>query len=72
MGEEKVFELITNNVENIKFNPDWDNSQDISYRIVESNGHLFAHIIANAMGLKTLNIKLNTYQAFLARQKTCI
>jgi hypothetical protein len=62
VGEEKVFELITNNVDNIKYSPDWDNSQDISYRIVENNGRLHTHIIANSTGTKTLNIHLDVYK----------
>ncbi len=69
VGDEKVIELITNNIDNIRLNPDWDNTQEINYRIVENNGHLFVHLIANSTGLKTLNIKINTNKPFLLDNK---
>ncbi|NJK93978.1 MAG: hypothetical protein HC905_02760 [Bacteroidales bacterium] len=38
IGEEKVFELITNNLKNIRITNEWSKDQDINYRVVEENG----------------------------------
>jgi len=59
VGEEKVFELISNHPENIKFNNDWDNNQDISYRITNNNGQLLIHLLPNSVGKKTLNLNIS-------------
>jgi hypothetical protein len=69
VGEEKVIELITNNPENIILNPDWNNSQEINYRILENNGHLYVHLISNSLGQESLSIKLKVYKPALAENK---
>lgn len=58
VGEEKIFEILSNNVENIDFQPDWQTNHDITYRISKKDGHLFAHLIANSTGNKTLEVAL--------------
>ena len=66
VGEEKVFELITNHPENIRFAPNWQTQQDVEYRISESHGQLFLHLLANTVGQKSLSIHLQTYSPFFA------
>jgi len=65
VGEEKVFELISNHPENIKLVPDWHAIQDAEYRITDNNGQLYIHLLANATGLKTIPINIQTYKPFL-------
>jgi hypothetical protein len=62
VGEEKVFELVTNHPENIKPIPDWQSSQDVDYRLVQNNGQLFIHLLANSAGNKVNSISLQTYK----------
>jgi hypothetical protein len=64
VGEEKVFELFTNHPENIKPIHEWQTSQDIEYRITESNGQLLVHLLPNSTGNKILSINLQTYKPF--------
>jgi len=64
VGEEKVFELISNHPENIKLTPDWQSTKDADYRITENNGQLYIHLLANATGSKTIPINLQTYKPF--------
>jgi len=64
VGEEKVFELISNHPENIKPVSDWQTTQDAGYRITENNGQLFVHILPNAVGSKTIPINVQTYKPF--------
>jgi hypothetical protein len=61
VGEEKVCELISNHPENIRFDPNWQKEQDVEYRIAELNGKLFLHLLAHAVGSKTLAIQLGTF-----------
>jgi hypothetical protein len=64
VGEEKVFELVTNHPENIKPSPEWQTSQDLEYRIIENNGQLFVHVLANTTGIKTVTMNLQTRKPF--------
>ncbi len=70
VGEEKAIELISNNSANIRLTPEWDNTQDISYRIEENNGHLFMHLIANSTGNKTFTANLKTFKPYLSGNNT--
>jgi len=60
VGEEKRFELSTNHIENIELVPDWQSQQDVDYRIVETNGQLYVHLMAYSTGSKAVNINLQT------------
>ena len=62
IGEGKVFELITNNIDNIKFSNDWQESDGISFRIVKSFNQLQLHLLPNTLGTKTVRFQLSTYQ----------
>jgi hypothetical protein len=64
VGEEKVFELISNHPENIKPLPDWQTTQNADYRVTEDNGQLYIHLLANVTGSKTIPINLQTYNPF--------
>jgi hypothetical protein len=66
VGEEKVFELISNHPENIKPVPDWQNTPDAGYRITANNGQLFIHLLANAVGNKSIPINLQTYRPYFS------
>ena len=68
VGEEKVFELISNHPENIKLTPDWQSTKDADYRITENNGQLYIHLLANAIGNKTIPINLQTYKPFFTEK----
>jgi hypothetical protein len=62
IGEEKEFEIITNNLDNIRYSTDWTKGNDIDYRIVERNGRLIAYLIPNAPGQRKVEIKLKTHK----------
>jgi hypothetical protein len=69
VGEDKVFELISNNIGNIKYEPDWDNSQDISYRIIQSSNQLFVHLNGNSVGKKNVSIHVSLHKPFMQNGK---
>lgn len=66
VGEEKEFELISNNIDNIRYSTEWTKGNDIDYRIVEQSGRLIVHVIPNTLGIKKLEINLKTNKPGLA------
>ncbi|NJK85555.1 MAG: hypothetical protein HC906_05930 [Bacteroidales bacterium] len=60
IGEEKEFELITNNIDNIRYSTEWTKGNDIDYRIVEKNGRLIAYLLPNTFGNRKVEIKLQS------------
>jgi hypothetical protein len=64
VGEEKIFELISNHPDNIKLTPEWQSTKDADYRITESNGQLYIHLLATATGNRTIPINIQTYKPF--------
>jgi hypothetical protein len=69
IGEEKSFELITNNLSNISISNNWTTGEDIDYRIAEKNGQLILHILPNTLGTRTLNLKIQTSKPFIDATK---
>jgi hypothetical protein len=65
IGEEKIFELTTDNIDNVKPIPNWQSYNDIDYRVSSGNGQLRLHIIPKGFGQKTLNLSLETFRPFL-------
>jgi outer membrane protein W len=67
IGEEKIFELSTNNIENIKVTNEWTSGQDIDYMISEKLGQLQLHLLPRSLGRKKVQVKLQTNKPFLNR-----
>ena len=65
VGEEKVFELSTNNPKNVRVSPDWTQGQDIDYRLSQQNGVLRLHVLPNAPGTRLLTVRAQTERPFL-------
>ena len=65
IGEEKVFELISDNLENIRYSSEWTTGNDIDYRVTENNGLLYLHLLANKLGKRTLNMQLESNKPFI-------
>ncbi|MGV3502501.1 MAG: hypothetical protein ACO1O1_02255 [Adhaeribacter sp.] len=69
VGEEKVFELVSNNPRNVKLVPDWVRGGEIDYRISELNGVLRLHLMPRDLGRKTLRISPQTVKPFLDKNR---
>lgn len=65
VGEEKVFELTSNNPKNIRLSPEWTRGQDIDYRLDREKGALRLHVLPNATGSRVLTLQTQTEQPFL-------
>ncbi|QNH63747.1 hypothetical protein [Hymenobacter sediminicola] len=65
VGEEKVFELSSNNLKNIRTTADWTKGRDIDYRITQEKGGLRLHVLPNALGSRLLTVQAQTERPFL-------
>ncbi|MGL4907971.1 MAG: hypothetical protein ACRC3G_01405 [Bacteroidales bacterium] len=65
LGEEKAFEIETNNPENIKISSDWKTVNGVDYRITQRNGRLLLLLQAREVGIKNLEIQLETSSPLL-------
>jgi hypothetical protein len=67
IGEEKVFEIVTNQPGNVKVDPLWTESEDIDYRVTYRNGVLRLHLIGRKIGRHFLKLQLYTNQAIQSK-----
>ncbi|MDR1416660.1 MAG: hypothetical protein LBJ57_04505, partial [Prevotellaceae bacterium] len=69
VGEEKAFDLETNNVDNVKPSNDWQSSDGIDYRIALRDSRLTLILLPRELGVKNLNITLEAIAPFLNADK---
>ncbi len=65
IGEEKEFEITTNNVQNINIDNRWTEDLPINYRLTRSGGKLLLHILPNTLGKQEINLKLTTNKPYI-------
>ncbi|RYU77200.1 hypothetical protein [Hymenobacter persicinus] len=65
VGEEKVFDLTSNNPKNIRVSGEWTKGQDIDYRISQEKGQLRLRVLPNVLGARTLTVRPQTERPFL-------
>ncbi len=69
IGEEKTFEIITNNPGNLVYSSEWSEGQKIDYRVAEQSGKIFLHIVPNETGKIHLHIPVRTRKPALINGK---
>ncbi|TVT39462.1 hypothetical protein FNT36_17595 [Hymenobacter setariae] len=65
VGEERVIEVNTNNIANVRVNNEWTKGQDIDYRLAREQGGLRLHVVPNALGVRTLTLKTLAERPYL-------
>lgn len=65
IGEERTFELISNNPENIRVNPIPTTGKDIDYRTEYVGKQLRIHLLPNKLGDIELQLDLSTYNPYI-------
>ena len=65
VGEEKVLEISTNNLANLKLPGDWVKSDGLDYRLSVQNDILRLHLMPNSLGTSTLRLRLQTIKPSL-------
>jgi len=56
IGEEKVFELLSDNIENIQFENDWVIGDNMNYRISKTFNQIRLHIVPKSLGRQKISI----------------
>jgi hypothetical protein len=65
IGEEKIFELITNNIDNLRFSSEWTAGLAIDYRIERLENQLRLHVMPNALGIHKVKPKFHTDKPYV-------
>ncbi|MFC2113455.1 hypothetical protein ACFLTA_09330 [Bacteroidota bacterium] len=65
IGEEKVFELLTNNIENIRFENDWVETENYNYRISKTFNQIRLHVVPRSLGTQQLSIPVKVKKPIL-------
>ena len=65
IGEEKIFELSTNNMANVRLTNEWTSGLDIDYMLDEQYGQLRLHLLPHNLGKRRLQVALQTVKPFL-------
>ncbi len=58
VGEEKVYELTTNNLQNIRVDNIWTRDNAVNYRLTEDNSRLILHVSSQRLGWQTLRLRI--------------
>jgi hypothetical protein len=65
IGEEKVFDLITNHADNIRYSMEWTTGQPIDYRIEKVADQFILHIMPNELGYHKIRLNFQTEKPFV-------
>lgn len=60
IGEEKAFELSTNNINNIQIDSRWTEGLPIDYRVTRTGENLNLHLVANELGSQSIDVKFQS------------
>ncbi len=69
IGEEKSFELITNNLANLRLDGVWKQQGQLEYRLFERDGQGFISVVPRATGTQRLRLAFETARPFIGEQK---
>ena len=68
LGEEKIFEIVSDKPQNIAITPDWISSGSFKYRVERKFEQLNLHLIPGKSGSQTLEVKLKLNSPFIDDQ----
>ena len=57
IGEEKVLEISTNNLANVRVPNEWTKGQDIDYKLTREKNGLFLHLVPNNLGAHSVVVR---------------
>ena len=65
IGEERVVELSTNNLANVRVPNEWTKGQAIDYKLTREKNGLFLHLVPNALGAHPVVVRAQTERPYL-------
>jgi hypothetical protein len=72
VGEEKTFELETNNADNVRPSGEWQTSNGVDYRIALRDGRLILVMRPRELGTKKITVQAETIAPFVADGDTAL
>jgi len=72
VGEEKVFELLTNNIENIRLDNDWVESEQFNYRISKTFNQIRLHVVPKLLGRQQIAVPVKVKKPILNDNKDVV
>ena len=69
IGEEKVFELLSNNIENIQFKNDWVIGDHMNYRISKTFNQIRLHVLPKNLGRQSISIPVSIKKPLLNKER---
>jgi hypothetical protein len=65
IGEEKVLEVSTNNIANVRVANEWTKNQDIDYKLTREKNGLFLHLVPNTLGAHAILVRAQSERPHL-------
>lgn len=65
IGEERLFELQTDNIDNIRLRQRWERGGEMNYRLTREQDRLLLHVLPEGTGQKVLELQLATRKPFM-------
>jgi hypothetical protein len=68
IGEEKVFEVFSNNIENLNVSGEWISTDNFDYRYSKDNSRIYLHVVPQKLGNQKLVATIRAFKPFLNKQ----
>ncbi len=65
IGEEKVFDLFTNRIDNLRFSTEWTSGMAVDYRIEKADNQLRLHVMPNVLGFHKVKLNIHTEKPYV-------
>lgn len=65
IGEEKSYEVISNNPENLNISSEWVSNDNFDFRFTNENGKIYLHIVPKKLGEQKFSTNLQTHKPWL-------
>ena len=65
IGEEKVLEVSTNNLQNVRISNEWTKGQAIDYKLTREKNALYLHLVPNTLGPHAVVVRAQSERPYL-------
>ena len=65
IGEERVLEISTNNLANVRLSNEWTKNQEIDYKLTREKNGLALHLVANSLGAHSVVVRAQSERPHL-------
>jgi hypothetical protein len=69
IGEEKVYEVLSNNPQNLNISYEWINTDNFDYRLSRTNDKVYLHLVPKKLGEQAISVRLSSVKPFLGKHE---